>query len=224
MPAFLLRSLRTGPVALLALLCAALSACTSTPLDTPGTPPAAPAAAAPATPASPPPLRPVEAEPQAPATQMQPPVPGAIGGMLAYADRVRGLNAAELAAETARLNEAAATAGPNPALQMQQALALAQTRTPADLARALGLMQRVSNDTSAEGRALQPLARLLAARYMEQRRVEDERDRQAQQAKEAQRRIDQLNDRLEALRAIERSFGRPAPAAPAGNGAHRPAP
>ena len=84
--------------------------------------------------------------------------------------------------------------------------------SPADLARALGLMQRVAADTSEAGLPLQPLARLLAARYQEQRRVEDDRDRQAQQVKEAQRRIDQLNDRLEALRAIERSFGRPAPA------------
>ena len=57
--------------------------------------------------------------------------------------------------------------------------------------------------------------RALAARYAEQRRVEDDRDKQAQQLRDSQRRIDQLNDRIEALRAIERSFARPNPAAPA---------
>ena len=102
---------------------------------------------------------------------------------------------------------------------MQLALVLAQTRVPADLARSLGLLQRVIANPTADAQPLQPLARVLAARYLEQRKVEDERDRQAQQARVAQRRIDQLNDRIEALRAIERSFARPASApAPHTNG------
>ena len=56
--------------------------------------------------------------------------------------------------------------------------------------------------------------RMLA--YAEQKRVEDQLERQNQQLRDSQRRIDQLNDRIEALRAIERSFARPnpAPAAP----------
>jgi len=56
---------------------------------------------------------------------------------------------------------------------------------------------------------------------VEQRRVEDDRDKQVQQLRESQRRIDQLNDRIEALRAIERSFARPnqpAPTLPPPNG------
>ena len=59
----------------------------------------------------------------------------------------------------------------------------------------------------------------------------DQLDRQAQQLRDTQRRNDQLSERLEAVRAIERSLStRPAPAAspsaPAmGNGsAPRPAP
>lgn len=209
---------------LLLALSALLSACTlpSAAPDVPAPPaPPAPPAVAPATPAPPPALRPVEAEPQAPATQLQPRAPGPLGHMLAHADRVRGLSAADLSAEVARLNDAASAAGNDPTLLMQQGIALAQTRNPADLARALGLMQRVMADNSDNGRALQPLARLLAARFQEQRRVEDDRDRQAQQVKDAQRRIEQLNDRLEALRAIERSFGRPNPAAPTNGSAPR---
>jgi len=154
-------------------------------------------------------VMPVEAEPKAPATQPASlftlMTQGPVAAMLAYADKVRPLGGAELAAEITRAGDP----GDSPTAQMQLALLLAQTRVPADLARALGLMQRVISNPSPEAQPLQPLARALAARYVEQRRVEDDRDKQAQQVRESQRRIDQLNDRIEALRAIERSFARP---------------
>jgi len=179
-------------------------------------PPKAPAAtsAVPASPPPPPPppapaITPVEAEPVAPATQpalaFSQYGQGPVVAMLAYADKVRPLSPPELAAELGRLGDLVET----PITQTQMALVLAQTRNPADLARALGLLQRVISNPSAEALPLQPLARTLAARFTEQRRVEDDRDRQAQQLKDSQRRIDQLNDRLEAVRAIERSFARP---------------
>lgn len=163
-------------------------------------------------PPPPPSVMPVEAEPVAPATQpaglfaqwTQTPT----GAMLAYADKVRPLGQPELAAELNRLGDLVET----PAVQMQMAIVLAQTRVPADLARAVGLLQKVIANPSADALPLQPLARTLAARYGEQRRVEDDRDKQAQQLRDSQRRIEQLNDRIEALRAIERSFARPNPA------------
>ena len=59
-----------------------------------------------------------------------------------------------------------------------------------------------------------PLARLLEARLTHQRRLEEQLERQGQQLRDAQRRNDQLSERLEAVRAIERSLQtRPAPAA-----------
>ncbi|RZI89964.1 MAG: hypothetical protein EOP78_16660, partial [Variovorax sp.] len=154
---------------------------------------------------------PIEAEPAAPATQpaslFTMITQGPVSAMLAYGEKVRAMNSADLNAELARLGDP----GDAPTAQMQTALALAQTRVPADLARAVGLLQRVAaNTTASEAKPLQPLARTLAARYLEQRRVEDDRDRQVAQLRDAQRRIDQLNDRIEALRAIERSFSRPA--------------
>jgi hypothetical protein len=177
-------------------------------------------------PPPPPPVTPVEAEPMAPATQpalvFTQMTQGPVAALLAYADRVRPLGGNELAAELARIGEP----GDAPLTQMQVALVLAQTRVPADLVRAIGLMQRVIASPSADAQPLQPLARALAARYQEQRRVEDDRDRQAQQLRDSQRRIDQLNDRIEALRAIERSFSRPnspPPPAPAPS-APKPAP
>jgi hypothetical protein len=188
----------------------------------------------PAPPASPTPLlpppqalrvTPVEAEPVAPATQpalaFTPRGTAPADAMLSYADRLRALGPPELAAELARLGDP----GDSPVAQMQLALVLAQTRVPADLARSLGLLQRVTANPAPEAQPLQPLARVLAARYLEQRRVEDDRDRQAQQVRESQRRIDQLNDRIEALRAIERSFARPnAPPLPQTNGGKPAAP
>ena len=193
-----------------------LSACTTPP---PAPPPPPPAARVPAPP--PPPVvrvTPVEAEPIALATQ--PALAYSLRGatpaeaVLTYADRLRSLSANELGAELARLGDP----GDVPLVQMQVALVLAQTRVPADLARSLGLLQRVISNPTADAQPLQPLARLLAARFLEQRKVEDDRDRQAQQARDAQRRIDQLNDRIEALRAIERSFARPNAPAPAHGG------
>ncbi|MDQ0084147.1 MULTISPECIES: hypothetical protein [Variovorax] len=155
-------------------------------------------------------VMPVEAEPKAPATQPASSLftlmtQGPQAAMLSYADRVRPLNGADLNTEIARIGDP----GDAPTAQMQLALLLSQTRVPADLARALGLLQRVIANPAPEAQALHPLARALAARYVEQRRVEDDRDRQVQQLRDSQRRIDQLNDRIEALRAIERSFARP---------------
>lgn len=175
-------------------------------------------------------VMPVEAEPRAPATQPASlftlMTQGPLAAMLSYADKVRPLGGNELGAEIARIGDP----GDSPTTQMQLAILLSQTRVPADLARALGLLQRVIANPSPEAQPLQPLARALAARYVEQRRVEDDRDKQVQQLRESQRRIDQLNDRIEALRAIERSFARPAatpaPAAvpaPATNG-NKPTP
>jgi len=204
----------TAPVLLVACNSAAII---NKPVASPPLPPP------PVVPAAPP-VVPVEAEPTAPATQpalqFMAATAGPVAAVLAYADKVRPLGPNEINAEINRIGEP----GEIPLVQMQLALALAQTRQTPDLARAAGLMQRVAGSNLPDAQPLQPLARAFAARYTEQRRVEDERDKQAQQLRDSARRIDQLNDRLEALRAIERSFTRPStppphvPAAPAANG------
>jgi hypothetical protein len=129
---------------------------------------------------------------------------------LAYADRTLGASTTDLARETARLSDLDES---KPSRALRLALVLAQTRQPVDTARALGLVQRTLTNPAAQD--LHPLARLLEARLTQQRRMEDQLERQAQQLREAQRRNDQLSERLEAVRAIERSLTtRPAPAAP----------
>jgi len=99
-----------------------------------------------------------------------------------------------------------------PASQLQLALVLAQLRQTPELIRAQELLTRLLANPDAEAQALHPLARLLASRYGEQRRLEDLVEKQNQQTRDVQRRLDQTNERLEALKAIERSMtSRPPP-------------
>ncbi len=154
-----------------------------------------------------------------PSTSSAPQAPGAgnqvlendtaVLRVLAYADRVRSLSPAELGPEFARLSDAR-----SPGEQMQLALALAQLRQTPELIRAQDLLTRVLANASLDATALHPLARLLATRFGEQRRFEDLFDKQVQQTRDIQRRLDQTAERLEALKAIERSLGARAPAAP----------
>ena len=114
-----------------------------------------------------------------------------------------------------------------PVDQLQLALVLSQLRQTPELIRAQELLTRLLANTDAQAQALHPLARLLAARYGEQRRLEDLLDKQTQQTRDAQRRLEQTHERLEALKAIERSLisrpHTPATQAPA-NRARPPAP
>ncbi|MBL0918289.1 MAG: hypothetical protein IBJ14_06285, partial [Hydrogenophaga sp.] len=128
--------------------------------------------------------------------------------LLRYADRVRALTPAELALEIASLGEP----GNQPARLLQLAIALMQSNQPVETARALGLAQRAAASTAPDAPPYRPLARLIANRLLEQRKLEEAVERQAQQLREQQRRIDQLNERLEAMRAIERSLNNRAPA------------
>jgi hypothetical protein len=166
------------------------------------------------------------AEP-APDAQPAPPQPAAgqstapddpVETVLAYIDRIRDLPQAELAQESRRL----ADAGDSPVSLMQQAAVLAQLRGGANIGRAQSLLQRVLGRGDGQAHALHPLARLLTAQLAEARRADEQIERQSQQLRDAQRRIDQLSERLEAVRAIERSL--PSPAAAGGPPAPAPAP
>lgn len=145
-----------------------------------------------------------EQPPAPPPPPVAPPAPvetTPAAAMLAYADRVRGLTPPNAAAELSRLTGQ----DPTPGNLFQMALVLMQTRAPGDSARAAQLLQRVQAEDTPEARTLHPLARQLLAHLTEQRRLEETVERQSQQLRDIQRRADQLQDRLEALRAIERA-------------------
>ncbi|MDE2372275.1 MAG: hypothetical protein KGN16_25120, partial [Burkholderiales bacterium] len=114
--------------------------------------------------------------------------------------RLAALTPADLAAEIARAKPE------TPQASVDLALALAIERGPGDLARAQALLEPLVKD---EGEAAQPwraLARWLAARIADQRRSDDQIERLNQQLRDTQRRLDQANDKLAALKAIERSL------------------
>jgi len=201
-------------LALVLALAAALAGCASV------APAPARAAAAVVAPPAPEPAAPASNIVTEPASATRP-APAPAEAMLAYGDRIRGLPPAELAQEIQRLGDS-----PNTTTRaLQLAMALTQQRNPANAPRVQSLLQRVLAQQDAESQALHPLARLL----VDQR---DQAERQGQQLREAQRRIEQLNERLEAVRAIERSLpAQPAtreqgaaPARRAASAAVRPAP
>lgn len=143
--------------------------------------------------------------------------------MLAYADRVRRLAPAELSQEVSQLGDAV-----GPTQQLQLALVLSQLHQLGELIRAQELLGRVLANADTEAQMLHPLAGLLASRYGEQRRLEEQLENQTQQTRDVQRRLDQTNERLEALKAIERSLTSRPPAAsalaPGNRGTRHPAP
>jgi hypothetical protein len=140
----------------------------------------------------------------------QPAVPAAADlatrQLLQASEQLRTMPPAEQAAELARLLPAT-----TPGDTLRAVLLLAQSRQPGDLARALTLLDPLVREESPWAAP----ARLLQARLAEQRRLEELAERQAQQLREQQRRLEQLGQQLDALRAIERSLGTRPPPAPA---------
>ncbi len=147
-----------------------------------------------------------------------PPPPMAVDAvaqrLFAFNDYLRQLPQNELAQEVQRLN-AVASASPNAANFLEFALALGLTRSNGDLARAMGLIEPLLRSTAPDVLPWQPFARFLQIRYAEQRRLEEALDRQIKEQRDTRNRLDQANEKLEALKAIERSLGpRPAPLVP----------
>ncbi len=210
---------RAVPFAGLVLLAAGCALQVPAPAPAPAAPAPAPLVAAAAPPAPPPVQAPMPAQPTP-----QDRSDAATRRVLAYQEQVRALSGAELAAEVGRLSaqlpshQGAAWA----ASALELALALAQTRNPGDLTRAIGLVDPVARSAAPEFQPWQPVARLIAMRLAEQRRLEEQLERQAQQLRESQRNVQQLNEKLEALKAIERSLNNRAPAPPPATAAPAP--
>ncbi|WP_457447349.1 hypothetical protein [Roseateles sp. P5_E4] len=93
---------------------------------------------------------------------------------------------------------------------LRKALALNQGRSSADQAQAAAQLDLIANATDASAEPIKPLATLMATRLAEQRRLQDNIDKLSQQLRESQRRNEQLNEKLEALKAIEQTLpGKP---------------
>jgi uncharacterized protein YlxW (UPF0749 family) len=145
--------------------------------------------------------------------------------LLAYQAVLAPMGAADLAREVSRLGDGSASVADT----MELALTLSYTHGSGDLARAQGLLDQVLGNSAVQARAWHGLARLLSTRYAEQRRAEEQVERLNQQLRDAQRdnqrKLDQLNEKLEALKSIERSLNsRPVPMPSPQASAAKPAP
>lgn len=187
--------------ALLVAACAVLAGCAQTRL-----PPVVTVQPMPATPLPPSPPPPSQPEPADAAARR----------FIAYNDQLRQMQPPELAAEVARLNNllAAQGAATSPADILELALALSQTRNNGDLGRSMALVDPIAKSSAKELQPWQGLARLLVTRFAEQRRLEEIIERQNNQLRDAQRNLLQANEKLEALKAIERSINARPPPAP----------
>jgi hypothetical protein len=168
---------------LLELCCLLLLAACQTPQPAPVPPPSepAPAPACPEPPAAPP----QEAD--------------ELRAVLTYASELRARGVAE---PTPPTDVSAGTA----AQAMRRALLLGQGRGSAELAQAAAQLEIVATATDPQAEQLKPLAALLAARLAEQRRLQDSVDKLSQQLRDSLRRNEQLNEKLEALKAIEQTL------------------
>ena len=199
--------------------CALLVACQHTPPPEPKPKPAvseSPAQTPAEVPASAPELVPVRDALPVETTEE------ALARLLRYSERLRAMSVydrkQDLSAQSSQVPKSGSGptpgTGPSPKAQMQLALALLQTREPVETARALGLLQRVAASTEPEARAYTALAHVLIDNLINTRRLEDNLERTSQQLRESQRRIEVLNDRLDAMRAIERSLNAQPPSQP----------
>ncbi|GHD68525.1 hypothetical protein [Jeongeupia chitinilytica] len=130
-------------------------------------------------------------------------------GLFDYAVSLRVRPPAELNREITRL-----AAEPGEVAQIQRAMAYAQLRGSGDLGRAIALLDAQQKQSGAQADALRPLVQWLSAQYTELRRQDADTDKLNQQLKDAQRRANDLNDKLNALKAIEHGLPLKPKAAP----------
>jgi hypothetical protein len=163
-------------------------------------------------PPGPPPPPPVVVCPAPPAPVIVPdPSGAAVNQLLEYQASLRGKNSGDLSRELTELNTKPSSAKN----LLRRAMVLTALKGNGDLGRAQVLLDAVLQSDMSDEQALKPLAVALGAQLADSRRQEEVMDRLNTQIRDAGRRNDQLNDKLEALKNIERTLsvrpGAPAP-------------
>ena len=110
------------------------------------------------------------------------------------------------ASEQVRLRNALATRSQDPFLLVQQAILFGNDRGNAELAKALSILEALQKSDDENAVALQPLARVLADQYAERLKLGVQTEKLGQIARDSQKRAEQLQEKLDALAAIERSL------------------
>lgn len=122
--------------------------------------------------------------------------------MLAYLRRLQGMSPRELTRERNVLTLIEQT----PETQVRLAMLLGLSRSVADVARAQSLLDGVVKSEAPDATVLRLLARTLSYQYQERLRLEQMNERTVQQLKESQRRVDELQEKLNAMADIEHSI------------------
>jgi len=125
-----------------------------------------------------------------------------VSPLLSYHQSLRRMTQGELLKELSGLSLQQKT----PKNLLQSGMVLMLTRNPGDLARAQGQFDAAATSGEADATPLKSLAVLLSTYCAEQRRLADHADKLNAQLKEGQRKNEQLNEMLEALKAIERGL------------------
>jgi hypothetical protein len=126
----------------------------------------------------------------------------AVAPLLAYHQSLRRMTQGELLKELSGLSLQQKT----PKVLLQSAMVLSLTRGSGDLARAQAQFDIVATAPEPEAQGLRQLAQLLSAQCADTRRLVDDGDRLRAQLKDNQRKNEQLNETLEALKEIERGL------------------
>ena len=121
--------------------------------------------------------------------------------LLAYQRSLDNASQADLNKELAALGHAPSGAE----TEVRKAIVLGAMRDGARLARARTILASVLLMDDPDALALRPLVEWMISNNTELRRLGLQSDRQAQQLKDLQRRFDQLNEKLEAMKRIESS-------------------
>lgn len=101
-------------------------------------------------------------------------------------------------------------------------MVLGHPRGPQELPKAIALLDGVLKSTDPSAVALQPLARLMIDNYIERQRQDVWSDKQGQQLKESQRKVIELQEKIDSLADIERTLPqRPRAPRPAVSGGAR---
>jgi len=125
-----------------------------------------------------------------------------VAPLLAYHQSLRRMTQGELLKELSGLSLQQKT----PKVLLQSAMVLSLTRGSGDLAKAQAQFDVVATAPEPEAQGLRQLAQLLSAQCADTRRLVDDSERLRAQLKDNQRKNEQLNETLEALKEIERGL------------------
>lgn len=125
--------------------------------------------------------------------------------VLAYYQMLGRLSAADLAKERSML----ASLPGSPNTQIRQAMVIAHPRGAQETAKAMAMLEALLKSGDTQAIELQPVARLLMDHYAERLRLESQIERQGGQLKDSQRRVQELQEKLDGLADIERTLRAP---------------